>query len=118
MSEILDLEKLLGVLKVYGEYPEVFRGKIWAELLQLPRNKTQYNGISGVATNCFDLEKDYPLQDKLALKNLKKVLNNLVNWCPFFAHVAFLPVFIFPFVKVFKNEPVLCFEAVLTVIGE
>lgn len=105
---------------MYREYPEAYRSKIWTELLRLPRNKTQFNGINNnsTASHFFELEKEYPLQDKLALKNLKKLLNNLVAWCPFFAHVAYLPVFVFPFVKVFRNEPILCFEAVLTVIGK
>lgn len=40
----------------------------------------------------------------------------MVNWSSFFGEVNYLPVFAFPFVKVFKNNPVACFEAVCTLI--
>lgn len=62
--------------------------------------------------------EEYPLENKIALKNTKRLLNNLVTWCPFFAHVRYLPVFVFPFVKIFQNEPVLCFEALCTILGK
>ena len=65
-----------------------------------------------------DLEKTYPIENKVLLKNLKKLLGNLVVWCPFFEIVDYMPLLVFPFVKVFRNEPITCFEAVCTIISK
>ncbi|KAJ8943401.1 hypothetical protein NQ314_009770 [Rhamnusium bicolor] len=118
INNVLDIDKLRSILKEYGEYPEAHRTKIWEKLLQLPNNIKQYNSIiNHVTIIAFkDLYLKYPLESKLSIQNLKKLLNNIVTWCPFFAHVDYLPVFGFPFVKVFHCKPVRCFEAVCTVI--
>lgn len=114
------MEKLNKILKQYGEYPENYRITIWSHLLKLPRNKHLYKSInnSRFKSTFTNLENIYPLQDKQALRNLKKLLNNIVSWCPFFANVTYLPLFVFPFVKVFKHEPLLLFEAVCSIISK
>ncbi|XP_063908067.1 TBC1 domain family member 31 [Zophobas morio] len=118
IREILEIEKLRMILKECGEYPDSYRKKIWEHLLELPNNKRQYNAIiNNRMIISFDgLCQKYPLQDKRCLKNLKQLLDNLVTWCPFFFHVDYLPLFVFPFVKVFANKPLTCFEAVCTII--
>ncbi|XP_072391083.1 TBC1 domain family member 31 isoform X2 [Diabrotica undecimpunctata] len=118
IDNILDIKKLKLILKEYGEYPDSCRTKIWERLLDLPNNVGSYNNvINHVTVVAFvDLHKKYPLEDKLFLTSLKKLLNNLVTWCPFFANVEYLPVFVFPFVKVFHNKPLACFEVVCTII--
>jgi hypothetical protein len=106
------------ILKEGGEYPETYRVTIWEHLLELPCNRQQYNAIiNHRMIVCFeDLCRKYPLENKRNLKNLKRLLDNLVTWCPFLLHVDYLPLLVFPFVKVFVNKPLACFEAVCTVI--
>lgn len=115
---MLDVDKLRAIVKEYGEYPEAYRLKIWTQLLQLPNNKQLYNSfINHTSHNSFEtLAIDFPLENKLALQNLRKLLSNLLSWCPHFAHVTYLPILVFPFMKIFQNEPVVCFEAVCTII--
>lgn len=119
IKEVLDIDKLRAILNEFGRYPDLYRLKIWSHLLELPNNSQQYNAFINVSSQSSfeDLEKTYPLENKASLKNLKRLLANLVTWSPFFAQVAYLPIFVFPFVKVFQNEPVLCFEAVCTITG-
>lgn len=45
-----------------------------------------------------------------------RLLSCLAHWSSVFAEVKFLPLFVFPFVKVFQNDPFVCFEAVATII--
>ncbi|CAG9820843.1 unnamed protein product [Phaedon cochleariae] len=118
IDHMLTNEKLKSVLKEYGEFPQTHRLKIWEKLLQLPNNIQQYNSIiNHVTLMAFkDLNSNYPLESKLSLKDLKKLLNNIVTWCPFFANVDYFPVFAYPFVKVFQNKPLACFEAICTII--
>lgn len=116
----MQIDKLKLILKEFGQYPEMYRTKIWEELLQLPNNIDQYNSIIDHVTDAiaFDnLYEMYPMVQKPLLKNLKKLLNNLITWCPFFANVSYLPILVFPFVKVFHNKPIACFEAMCTILG-
>lgn len=84
----MNTEKLQAILKEFGQYPDTYRLTIWKCLLQLPDNKNQYNSIINRFTypGFENLENEYPLENKTALKNLKRVLNNIVTWCSFFAH--------------------------------
>lgn len=47
-----------------------------------------------------------------------RLLSCLAHWSSIFAEVKFLPLFVFPFVKVFKNDPFVCFEVVTTIISK
>ncbi|XP_018333575.1 TBC1 domain family member 31 [Agrilus planipennis] len=118
VRKMLSIEKLKNILSIFGKYPDHFRLQIWTQLLQLPKNNELYNGfINNVYQRCFpDLERKYPLENKLYLKNLRRLLSNLVTWSPFLKDVSYLPIFVFPFVKIFRNNPVVCFEAVCTII--
>ncbi|KAK5648993.1 hypothetical protein RI129_003885 [Pyrocoelia pectoralis] len=114
MNEYLAIDRLVAILKEFGEYPDSYRSKIWAQLLQLPNNKKQYNNFinHGSSTPFENLHLD----NKLALLSLKKLLSNITSWCPHFAHVTYMPVFVFPFMKIFQKEPIICFEAVCSII--
>ncbi|KAK7790940.1 hypothetical protein R5R35_005871 [Gryllus longicercus] len=118
IQDTLDLQKLLPILKEFGEYPEAYRALIWKTILQLPYNKSSYVGL--VNRDCnpayLHLEEQYPLENRSILKNLKRLLSCLSHWCALFGEVKFLPLFVFPFVKVFQNDPFACFEAVATII--
>lgn len=47
----------------------------------------------------------------------RRVLSALAHWAAIFGEVEYLPLIAFPFVKLFQNNPILCFEVVATVIG-
>lgn len=49
--------------------------------------------------------------------SLCRVLSALAHWAAIFGEVEYLPLVAFPFVKLFQNNPMLCFEVVATVIG-
>nr|XP_022920758.1 TBC1 domain family member 31 [Onthophagus taurus] len=119
IEDVLDVGKLVPILKEYGQYPEMHRFKIWTQILQLPCNVKQYqilnNKFSEIRLN-NDLEKKYPIENPILMKNLKKLLIALNLWCPFFSEVTYLPLFVFPFVKMFQNDPLICFEAVITLL--
>ncbi|GJQ76162.1 hypothetical protein Trydic_g1907 [Trypoxylus dichotomus] len=119
INGVLDNEKLRSILNEFGQFPEDYRAIIWARLLRLPNNQRLYNALINIKPKVpiADFERKYPIESKMALKNLKKVVSNMANWSPFFAEVDYLPEFAFPFVKVFRNDPVACFEAVCTIVA-
>lgn len=47
----------------------------------------------------------------------RRVLSALAHWAPVCGETEYLPLVAFPFVKLFKNTPMLCFEVVATIIG-
>lgn len=47
---------------------------------------------------------------------IHRTLSCLAHWAPFLAKVDYLPELVFPFVKVFKSNPLLSFEVAATVI--
>ncbi|XP_048523369.1 TBC1 domain family member 31 [Dendroctonus ponderosae] len=118
IKNILEIDKLKLIIKEYQEFPEAFRATIWERILRLPNNVQQYNGIINhmtlVAFN--QLQQQFPLEDKVSIRCLRHVLNNIGVWCPFFTQVEFLPIFLFPFVKVFHKKPIACFELCCTTI--
>lgn len=48
---------------------------------------------------------------------LCRLLSALAHWAAIFSEVEYIPLLSFPFVKLFQNNPMLCFEVVATVIG-
>ena len=47
-----------------------------------------------------------------------RLLSALAHWSAIFGETDYLPLVAFPFVKLFQNNPLICFEVVATVIGE
>lgn len=54
---------------------------------------------------------------KLPLTHTCRVLSALAHWSAIFGETEYLPLLAFPFVKLFQNNPLICFEVVATVIG-
>lgn len=46
-----------------------------------------------------------------------RVLSALAHWSAIFGETEYLPLLAFPFVKLFQNNPLVCFEVTATVIG-
>lgn len=57
----------------------------------------------------------YPLQDTSAHRNLKRIVSALAYWSKVFAQCDYVPKFVFPFVKEFDQNLILCFEAIATI---
>nr|CAD7432689.1 unnamed protein product [Timema monikensis] len=118
IKEELTLERLRPILKQFCEYPESYRPLIWRTILEVPRNQAAFVGLvnRGVHPSYQLLDKDYPMENRPLIKNLKRVLSCLSHWSTLFGQVKYLPAFVFPFVKVLQNDPLACFEVVLTII--
>ncbi|XP_021932059.1 TBC1 domain family member 31 isoform X2 [Zootermopsis nevadensis] len=118
LKETLNLSRLRPILKEFGEYPDSYRPLIWRIILHIPCNQPAYMSLikREVHTAYLHLEEQYSLENRSVLNCLKRLLSCLAHWSSIFAEVKFLPLFVFPFVKVFKNDPFVCFEVVTTII--
>ncbi|CAK1586725.1 unnamed protein product [Parnassius mnemosyne] len=118
MRACMDSSRLRRILMQYGEYPDKFRSVIWKSLLNTPRNKVAYSALvdKGIHPAYKNIEKQFTIHSSITLKNLKRLLSCLANWCPLFGVMKFLPAFVFPFVKVLQKDPLLLFECVATVL--
>lgn len=110
---------MLPILREFGEYPDKYRPMIWKTILKLPQN---YNSFARLLKrephSCVaNYGSRYSLVDQRALKNLRKIVSCLAHWTPIFGYVAFLPKFVFPFLKPCKGDLVLCFELVATILN-
>jgi hypothetical protein len=74
MKQALDLNRLLPILKEYGEYPDSYRFIIWKTILQIPYNKPAYMNLAEreIHPAYLNLEGKYPLENKSVLKNLRR----------------------------------------------
>lgn len=128
----------------YGVYCRMF---VWRSLLRLPENHTAYISLTdkGVHAAYVKLQQKYPIKSQKLHRGLQRwhfhcnrfqlvflmvavfhlnpfphfarVLSALAHWAAIFGELEYLPLIVFPFVKLFQNNPLLCFEVVATVIG-
>nr|KAI8762589.1 TBC1 domain family member 31-like [Biomphalaria glabrata] len=115
---ILNKTKLLSILKGYGEYPAKYRMFIWNKILELPENYSAYAALidKGVHPAYSKLHEVYPIKSRKLLRILQRVLSALAHWSPIFGETQYLPCFVFPFVKLFQNNHLVCFELIVTII--
>lgn len=104
MREELKLERLLPILKEFGEYPEKHRMLVWATILQLPGNRQAYAslGIKGTGNIIEDLLENYPLADKSKASILSITIEKIIQWCPILSNCTILPGLVFPFTIIFQ----------------
>ncbi|EDV21189.1 uncharacterized protein TRIADDRAFT_30536 [Trichoplax adhaerens] len=114
----LDIKRLHRILKGFGEYPSKYRIFIWRSLLKLPENHECYSNLieKGTHSAFIKLDEEYPIKSRKLLNNLQKTLSALAHWSPIFGEVHYLPLLIFPFVKLFQNNHLICFEVIATII--
>jgi hypothetical protein len=107
---------LKKMLECYGEYPEKYRVLVWRFLLQLPNNSEAYTGLynKGVHSAWAQLHKKYPVKSQALFSKLERVLSSLAYWSPIFGEVEYLPIIVFPFVKICPGDDTTCFEMVAT----
>ncbi|XP_014446719.1 TBC1 domain family member 31 [Tupaia chinensis] len=118
LSDGLNKKRLQILLKGYGEYPTKYRMFIWRSLLQLPENHTAFSSLidKGIHVAFFNLQKKYPIKSRKLLRVLQRTLSALAHWSVIFSDTPYLPLLAFPFVKLFQNNQLICFEVVATLI--
>ena len=72
----LDREKLVSILRAYGEYPARYRAFIWRSLLQLPGNHTAYSSLleRGTHPAYANLHRDYPIRSQRLTRVLQRYM--------------------------------------------
>ncbi|XP_023266178.1 TBC1 domain family member 31 [Seriola lalandi dorsalis] len=114
----LNKKRLVALLKAFGEYPAKYRMFVWRSLLCLPENHAAYSSLTdkGLHSAYLTLHDKYPIKSHKLQRGLQRVLSALAHWAAIFGELEYLPLVAFPFVKLFQNNPMLCFEVVATVI--
>lgn len=112
----LSKTRLLKVLKGYGSYPEQYRMFIWRSMLQLPENTQAFSALvkKGAHISYSSLLEKYPIKSRRLQRAMQKILSALAHWSSIFAELDSLPGMVFPFVKLFQNNHLICFEMVVT----
>ncbi|XP_054416821.2 TBC1 domain family member 31 isoform X3 [Pongo abelii] len=96
----LNKKRLQILLKGYGEYP------------------TKYSTLIDKGTHVafLNLQKKYPIKSRKLLRVLQRTLSALAHWSVIFSDTPYLPLLAFPFVKLFQNNQLICFEVIATLI--
>lgn len=114
----LDPEKIKSILKAYGEYPSKYRAFIWRCLLHLPGNHSAYDTLLSKGTHpaYATLHQRYPIKSRKLLRVLQRALSTLAHWSSIFGETDYLPGLVFPFVKLFQNNQLVCFEILASLL--
>uniref|UniRef100_A0A8K9ULN3 TBC1 domain family member 31 n=1 Tax=Oncorhynchus mykiss TaxID=8022 RepID=A0A8K9ULN3_ONCMY len=96
----LNKKRLVTLLKAFGEYP------------------AKYSSLTdkGLHSAYLSIQERYPIKSQKLQRGLQRVLSALAHWAAIFGETDYLPLMAFPFVKLFQNNPLLCFEVVATTI--
>uniref|UniRef100_A0A3B3R1C7 TBC1 domain family member 31 n=1 Tax=Paramormyrops kingsleyae TaxID=1676925 RepID=A0A3B3R1C7_9TELE len=118
MPDPLNKKRLRALLKTFGEYPARYRMFIWRSLLRLPENCPSFSSLTdkGQHSAFVSLQERYPVKSARLQRGLQRVLSALAHWSAIFGETEYLPLLAFPFVKLFQNNPLVCFEVIATVI--
>uniref|UniRef100_A0A674BXK3 TBC1 domain family member 31 n=1 Tax=Salmo trutta TaxID=8032 RepID=A0A674BXK3_SALTR len=114
----LNKKRLVTLLKAFGEYPAKYRMFVWRSLLRLPENHAAFSSLTdkGLHSAYLSIQERYPIKSHKLQRGLQRVLSALAHWAAIFGETDYLPLVAFPFVKLFQNNPLLCFEVVATTI--
>uniref|UniRef100_A0A8C0GED5 TBC1 domain family member 31 n=1 Tax=Chelonoidis abingdonii TaxID=106734 RepID=A0A8C0GED5_CHEAB len=114
----LNKKRLQALLKGFGEYPAKYRMFVWRALLQLPENYLAFSSLidKGIHSAFVHLKDEYPMKSRKLLRVLQRTLSALAHWSAIFGETPYIPLLAFPFVKLFQNNQLICFEVVATVI--
>ncbi|XP_073233564.1 TBC1 domain family member 31-like [Porites lutea] len=118
LPEGLNQTRLKSILQGYGEYPAKYRMFIWRSLLKLPGNHAAYSSLvdKGTHTAFARLHEEYPIKSRKLLRVLQRTLSALAHWSSIFGEVDYLALLSFPFVKLFQNNQLICFEMIATIL--
>ena len=101
-AEDLDKDKLRAVLNGFGEFPQAYRFLIWRRLLRIPGNNSAYESLlsRGQHPGMKDFDQKYPIKSNRIARAMDKCLNCIGHWNSIFLELDYVPVLVFPFVKV------------------
>ncbi|MBN3306118.1 TBC31 protein, partial [Amia calva] len=118
LPEGLNKKRLQALLKGFGEYPAKYRMFIWRSLLHLPENHSAFSSLTdkGLHSAYLRLHDRYPIKSQKLQRVLQRVLSALAHWSSIFGETEYLPLVAFPFVKLFQNNQLICFEVIATVL--
>ncbi|NWU70187.1 TBC31 protein, partial [Pterocles burchelli] len=114
----LNKKRLQALLKGFGEYPAKYRMFVWRSLLQLPENHLAFSSLidKGIHSAFVNIQNEYPIKSRKLLRVLQRTLSALAHWSAIFGETPYIPLLAFPFVKLFQNNQLICFEVVATVV--
>ena len=112
----LDPDQLHKIVEVYSVFPEKHRALIWKFLLELPENLEAFDNIVAKGTHpaFAKLEENYMLKSHKLFAKLQRMCSCLAHYAPCFGEFPYLVDFIFPFVKLFSSDEVICFEIIIS----
>ncbi|KAI9922766.1 hypothetical protein PsorP6_000850 [Peronosclerospora sorghi] len=114
----MNRKRLVGSLKCNGSYPEKYRVLVWRFLLRLPKNEEAFRLLvaKGKHPVFVRLKDQYPLHCDRLFRHFHRILSAMVFWCPAFGELDYLPAIVYPFVKIFRENDLVAFEASLSVM--
>ncbi|XP_058066415.1 TBC1 domain family member 31 [Anopheles bellator] len=115
----LPKDRLLPILKEYGEYPAKHRPTIWRGVLELPGDAESFGAFlqRGQHPCVVDYDKRFAeVADQRTVRSLKKIVSCLAHWCPVFGLVDYVPTFVLPFARSLPNDALTLFETVATIL--
>ncbi|XP_071502457.1 TBC1 domain family member 31-like [Diadema antillarum] len=118
LPEGLSMSRLTAILKGYGEYPAKYRMFIWRSILRLPENHAAFSTLvdKGSHIAWAKVHEDYPIKSRKLLRVLQRTLSGLAHWSAIFGEMDYLPLLAFPFIKLFQNNQLVCFEVIATIL--
>uniref|UniRef100_A0A182YKT7 Rab-GAP TBC domain-containing protein n=1 Tax=Anopheles stephensi TaxID=30069 RepID=A0A182YKT7_ANOST len=118
LSKTLPRDRLLPILKEYGEYPAKYRPTIWRTLLELPGDAESYGRLlhRGHHPCVASYGQRFAGYEQRTVRNLKKTVSCLAHWCPVFGLIDYMPSFVLPFARQQPNDALGLFETVATVL--
>ncbi|KEG12817.1 hypothetical protein DQ04_01401010 [Trypanosoma grayi] len=121
-SRAANMEYLRRLLMRYGVFPEKYRLITWRFLLQLPERRftaPQYAQLlaKGPHQSVPFLMKPFPLKDKKLRSSMERVLSILAWHVPMFSVIHFLPMVVYPFLRVCGDDTQSIVEIVLAFLS-
>ncbi|XP_037944632.1 TBC1 domain family member 31-like isoform X2 [Teleopsis dalmanni] len=116
VKNMLKRNRLLHILREYGQYPSKYRTIIWSALLKLPYNQSEFQKLlkSEVPVEIRSKSKNIKLKNESLKRSLIKVWSCLGLWCKPILYADFVPFLIFPFIKLFSKNALIAFEICVT----
>ncbi|KAH8308757.1 hypothetical protein KR059_001324 [Drosophila kikkawai] len=118
LRHLLKPERLRGMLKEYGCYPEKYRFLIWTSLMDLPCNGSQFQALLKLGSPLVlrNQAKKLKIRNDAQRRSVIKIWGCLAQWCKVLAHAEFMPHLIYPFVKQLPKNGLVSFEVLATLI--
>ncbi|XP_075165219.1 TBC1 domain family member 31 isoform X2 [Haematobia irritans] len=118
LGKLLTPQRLQQILQEFHCYPAKYRSLIWCSLLKLPNNKAQYQDLvqMQIPKVVQQRSRNIHMKNETLKRALIKCWSCLGQWCKVLVYNDVMPGLIFPFVKMFQQNPLITFEICATLI--